>query len=98
MAEASEQKTPENEDAATPSNDSGTSKRSPRKRSAAKQEEPSYGRDQLIAVARERVGVEPHILRGALRDKGGDKPVTVTAAKEAVDKFLNRPVREAKEV
>lgn len=96
MAEASEQSTPESKDEEASNGPTPTSKavaKRPRKR-ANEAKEPAYGRPQLIAVARERLDIEPYVLAGALSDIGGDGPVTVTQAKEAVEKFLKREVKK----
>lgn len=56
--------------------------------------ETKFSRERLIAEAEAALGQPPHVVAGALADQGGTGDMTISAAKNAVDKFLKREVRE----
>lgn len=64
------------------------------KEASKKPSTPKFSRERLIAEAQAVVGYPSHVVAGALADHPGDGEVTVDAAKKAVDKFLNREVKQ----
>ena len=53
-----------------------------------------FERDQLIADSTSLLGASPHIVAGALADRQGTGPLTLKEAEAAIDRFLNREVKE----
>lgn len=51
-------------------------------------------RDQLIDNSYSLLGQPPHIVAGALSERQGTKGLSIKQAQQAVEKFLNREVKE----
>lgn len=65
------------------------------KNEAVEPEVEKVERTRLISDSHQYFGVGPHVVAGALHDYGhGDSPLDVESAREAIDKFLKRKVKE----
>jgi hypothetical protein len=53
-----------------------------------------FERDQLVADSMTLLSTPPHIVVGALADRQGTGPLTLKEAEAAIDRFLNREVKE----
>lgn len=59
-----------------------------------KTEAPLFDKGDLIEAAYSVLGVQPHIVAGALYDV--TEPLSLEAAKEKVEAFLKRPIEGGK--
>ena len=74
-----------------------TAKKAESKAAESKDSEPKaqkFERDQLVADSITLLNRPPHLVVGALADRQGTGPLTLKEAEAAIDRFLNREVKE----